>query len=124
MKARPASLAPACECMSTRPDPVLLFETSCRLVSQYHQQYHLRINTATKLLQAMRNNPRDWSMDQVLSVAQRYDIEARNNGGSHHVLSHPTLSEALTVPAHRPIKPIYIKRLLQLIDQLTKEPTP
>ena len=83
------------------------------------------MNTATKLLLAMRNNPRDWSMEQVLSLAQRYSFEVRSNGGSHHVLSHPALAETLTVPAHRPIKPIYIKRLLQLIDQVRdKEPMP
>lgn len=76
------------------------------------------MNTVAKLLQAMRNNPRDWSMDQVLTVAQRYGFEVRSSGGSHHVLSHPALGEALTVPARRPIKPIYIMRLLALIEQV------
>jgi hypothetical protein len=27
------------------------------------------------------------------------------------------LEEALTVPAHRPIKPVYVRRLLKLIDK-------
>ena len=83
------------------------------------------MHTATKLLPAMRNTPRDWSIEQVFSDALRYGFEVRSNGSSHHVLSHPALSETLTVPAHRPIKPIYIKRLWQLIDQVRdKEPMP
>ena len=66
------------------------------------------MNAATKLLQSMRNNPRDWAMDQVLTVAQRYGFEVRSSGGSHHVPSHPDLIESLTVPARRPIKPVYV----------------
>lgn len=66
----------------------------------------------------MRNNPPDWAMDQVLTVAKRYGFEVRSSGGSHHVLSHPDLIESLTLPARRPIKPVYIRRLLALIDQV------
>jgi predicted RNA binding protein YcfA (HicA-like mRNA interferase family) len=37
-------------------------------------------------------------------------------GGSHVVFEHPRLAEALSVPARRPIKPVYIRRFVALID--------
>jgi hypothetical protein len=76
------------------------------------------MNTAAKLLAAMRQNPKDWAMAKLLTVARQYDIEVRSSGGSHHVFSHPSVKDTLSVPAHRPIKAIYIKRFLALIDQI------
>jgi len=76
------------------------------------------MNTATKLLEAMRKNPLDWRMEQLLKVARLHGFEVRNHGGSHHVFSHQSLVDTLSVPAHKPIKPLYIKRFCALIDQL------
>jgi hypothetical protein len=76
------------------------------------------MNTAAKLLTAMRQNPKDWAMAKLLTVARQYDIEVRSSGGSHHVFSHPSVKDTLSVPAHRPIKAVYIKRFLALIDQI------
>ena len=77
------------------------------------------MNTALKLLQAMRRNPAgDWQMSDLLSLARRYGLNVRSTGGSHHVFSHVQLLDTLTVPARRPIKAIYIKQFLLLIDAL------
>ena len=76
------------------------------------------MNTATKLLNAMRQNPNDWVMAKLLSVAGQYGLEVRSTGGSHHVFSHWAVKDPLSVPAHRPIKAIYIKRFVALIDQI------
>ena len=76
------------------------------------------MSTATKLLAAMRQNPTDRTMAQVLTVAQRHGVEVRSTGGSHHVFSRTGVRDALTVPARRPIKAVYIKRFLALIDQI------
>ncbi len=57
-------------------------------------------------------------MAKLLTVARQYDIEVRSSGGSHHIFSHPSVKDTLSVPAHRPIKAIYIKRFLALIDQI------
>lgn len=76
------------------------------------------MNTKSKQLSAMRNNPRDWSMDQLLSVAAQYGVECRSHGGSHHVFSHPAVPESLCVPAHRPIKPVYVRHFVALIDKV------
>lgn len=69
-----------------------------------------------KLLEAMRNNPRDWRIDDLISVARQFDIECRNHGGSHHVFSYPGIEDDVSVPAHRPVKPIYIRQFLLLVD--------
>ena len=71
-----------------------------------------------KTLAKMRNNPRDWRIDELVSVAALYGIEIRNDGGSHHVFSHPSVLQAVCIPAHRPVKPLYVRQLLALIDQI------
>ena len=76
------------------------------------------MNAATKLLDAMRHNPNDWVMAKLLTIAKQYGLEVRSTGGSHHVFSHPLVKDPLSVPAHRPIKAIYIKRFVLLIDQI------
>lgn len=74
------------------------------------------MNKRVKLLDAMRNNPRDLRIDDLLVVARQFDIECRNNGGSHHVFGFPNVGMDVTVPAHRPIKPVYIRQFLLLVD--------
>jgi len=76
------------------------------------------VKTATKLLNAMRQNPNDWAMAKLLTVAKQYGLEVRSTGGSHHVFSHLSVKDPLSVPAHRPIKALYIKRFVALIDQI------
>jgi len=69
----------------------------------------------------MRNNPRDWRIDDLLTVAGRYGVTVRNSGGSHHVFSALGVAESLCVPAHRPIKPVYIKRFIVMIDTIKEK---
>ena len=57
-------------------------------------------------------------MPNLLTVARQYGLEVRSTGGSHHVFSHPSVRDILSVPAHRPIKAIYIKRFVALIEQI------
>lgn len=76
------------------------------------------MNKQTKLLDAMRNNPRDWRIDDLISVARQFEIGCRNHGGSHHIFSYPGVEDDVSVPAHRPIKPIYIRQFLILVDSV------
>lgn len=80
------------------------------------------MTTADKTLDRMRNNPRDWRIDDLLTVAGRYGIEVRNSGGSHHIFSAAGCTESLCVPAHRPIKPVYVKRFIAMIDGMKENP--
>jgi acyl-coenzyme A synthetase/AMP-(fatty) acid ligase len=45
-----------------------------------------------------------------------YGVRCRKPGGSHVIFEHPAVAEALSVPARRPIKPIYVMRFVRLID--------
>lgn len=81
------------------------------------------MTAADKTLDRMRNNPHDWRIDDLLTVAERYGVDVRNNGGSHHVFSAAGIADSLCVPAHRPVKPVYIKRFIAMIDTI-KERTP
>ena len=74
-----------------------------------------------KHIEKMRTNPKDWRIEQLETVARKYGINVRKSGGSHVVFEHPDWIEQLCVPAHRPIKPIYVKRFLKLIESLEEE---
>lgn len=72
---------------------------------------------AEKTLTAMRENPRaDWRIGQLESVAKAFGVNVRKSGGSYVVFEHRSSIEALSVPARRPIKPIYVQRFVLLID--------
>lgn len=74
---------------------------------------------ADKLLHKMRQNPRaDWTIDDVKRVLCGRGCKVRSTGGSHHVFTHPATDFILTVPANRPIKPIYITRVVAMADEI------
>jgi hypothetical protein len=73
-----------------------------------------------KLLSKLRNNPQDWQIETLKELAARYDIQWRQPGTSHVTFRHQNGAK-LTVPARRPIKPIYIKKFIQLIDETEGE---
>jgi predicted RNA binding protein YcfA (HicA-like mRNA interferase family) len=73
---------------------------------------------ADKTLEKMRNNPKDWQIADLEGIAGRHGISVRKGKGSHVVFTHPSWVEMLTVPAHRPVKPVYVKKLVSLIDAL------
>jgi hypothetical protein len=76
------------------------------------------MNKRVKLLDAMRNNPRDWRIADLLSVSSHYGMQCRSYGGSHYIFSYPGVDFDLSVPAHRPIKPVYIRQFIALIDRI------
>jgi hypothetical protein len=68
-----------------------------------------------KLIERMRNNPRDWRIEDVKTVADYYLIDYRQPDGSHVTFRFINATK-LTVPAHKPIKAIYIKKFIALLD--------
>jgi len=73
----------------------------------------------SKLLEKMRRNPRaDWKIRDFETLAAQHGFRVRKSGGSHVVFLHDDLQEALTVPARRPIKPVYVQRFVKLVDKL------
>lgn len=72
------------------------------------------MSKADKILEKMRINPQDWRIDQLKTVASAYRIEWRQQGTSHVVFVRKD-GRTLPVPAHRPIKPIYIKKFVDFV---------
>ena len=73
-----------------------------------------------KLIQRMRNNPLNWRIEDIKMLAQRYHIDFRQPGKSHVTFRFPS-GQKLTVPAHKPIKPVYIKQFIELFDEEQKK---
>jgi hypothetical protein len=63
----------------------------------------------------MKTNPRDWRIESLKSVAAANKIAFRQPGGSHVIFRH-TNGAMSSVPAHRPIKPVYIKKFVRFIE--------
>lgn len=80
-----------------------------------YRQYYAIVNTATKLLVAMRRHPLDWQIGQLQTVARQHGIDWRQEGSSHCVFIRAD-GRTLPVPAHRPVKPVYVKKFVRLVD--------
>jgi hypothetical protein len=70
---------------------------------------------AEKILKKMKANPQDWRIERLKSVAEANNIAFRQPGGSHVIFRHAN-GAMLSVPAHRPIKSVYIKKFVRLIE--------
>lgn len=66
----------------------------------------------------MRNNPRDWRIEDLKIIADKVGMSYRQPGTSH-VTFRAKAGRMLTVPAKKPIKPIYIKLFVELVDEIT-----
>lgn len=71
----------------------------------------------SKRLEKMREKQTDWRIEDLTTIADSLGVAHRSTGGSHVVFRHPHCSH-LTVPARRPIKPIYIRLFLELIEKV------
>jgi hypothetical protein len=75
-----------------------------------------------KLLERMRRNPRDWRIEDVEAVCASFGVACTPpRKGSHYKVKHESHADILTVPARRPIKPVYIEALVRLIDAVVRE---
>ena len=73
------------------------------------------MNAAAKLLASMRRNPLDWQIGDLQAVARQNNLDWRHQKSSHCVFIRED-GRTLSVPAHRPIKPIYVRKFVDLID--------
>jgi len=48
-------------------------------------------------------------------------VRAGRGGGSHYKVAHAQMAEKLTIPYKRPIKPVYIRKLVAFIDAVRKQ---
>ena len=73
---------------------------------------------ADKALQKMRKRQLGWRIEKLQAVADANGVEWRRpgRGGSHAIFGAPGVREIVSVPAKRPIKPVYIRHFVALID--------
>ena len=77
------------------------------------------MTTGDKLLERMRANPRDWRIEDIITVCRATGVECSSpRKGSHYKVKHASMPEILTIPAHRPIKPVYVRELVAFVDQV------
>ncbi len=76
-----------------------------------------------KRLQRIRQNPKNVSLDDLRSVLEDYGFEYQRTVGSHYTFSYMLSGETkiFVVPFERPVKAIYVKRAIKLIDQIIEE---
>ncbi len=74
------------------------------------------MSKADKTLDRMLANPRDWRIEQLKSLADAHGVAHRQPGTSHVTFRHPNGAK-LTVPAHKPIAPEYVKKFVRLLTQ-------
>ena len=72
------------------------------------------MSNAQKILDDMARHPHDWRIEQVITVASAYGLTVHCPGGSHHIVRHRN-GRKISIPAHRPIKPTYIRQFVRLV---------
>jgi hypothetical protein len=75
------------------------------------------MSAADKRLAKMRQNPKaDWHIDDLKSVARAKGIEWRQPGTSH-VTFRCDDGAKITVPARKPIKPVYVRLFVEFVEK-------
>ena len=67
----------------------------------------------------MRSNPKaDWQIGDVEKACLEVGLTCiKPKGGSHYKVGAASGGKRYTIPARRPIKPIYIIKLVEFLDQ-------
>lgn len=79
----------------------------------------------SRRLDAMRRHPSgDWRIDDVTALCREFGVfcEPPRGGGSHYKVAHPRMAEKLTIPFKRPIKAVYIRKLVAFVDDVRALP--
>ena len=72
----------------------------------------------SRILSDMGTNPRaDWTIGDIERICSHYGIDCvpPTGGGSHYKINSRHLEGILTVPAKRPIKPVYIRKFTSYV---------
>lgn len=72
-----------------------------------------------KTIERMRANPKaDWQIGDVEKACREVGVVCmKPSGGSHFKIGNPGGGRRLTIPARRPIKPVYITLLVRFLDE-------
>jgi hypothetical protein len=70
---------------------------------------------AAKIAERMKNNPRDWRVEDLKVVAGHFGITWRHHGTSHVVFINGQ-GKVAPVPAAKPILAVYVRNFLKLLE--------
>jgi predicted RNA binding protein YcfA (HicA-like mRNA interferase family) len=74
-----------------------------------------------KRLRKMRDNPKaDWRIEQFKALAEQFGVQWRQPGTSHVTFVAPN-GESVTVPSHKPVKPVYVRRFVAMLAGLEED---
>lgn len=71
------------------------------------------MSKAQQLMQALADQPRDWTTDQVQEVANAFGLKLHTPTSGYAVVRH-TNGAKISVAAGRVLQPIYLTKLLRL----------
>ena len=74
-----------------------------------------------KVLWKMKRNPRDWRIGDLETIASRLDMRIHKGVGNHVIFRHQSSSRALSVPANRPVKPVYVRKFLNMVNEIISQ---
>ena len=83
----------------------------------------VELSKRRKRLERIRRNPTNVSLEELRSLLDDYGFQYRQTVGSHDTFRYRLLGEfrLFVLQLHRPLKTIYVKRAVKLIDQIIEE---
>ena len=70
-----------------------------------------------KLLRQIRKNPKNVRFEDLDRLLRLCGFEERHAGGSHYTYKHKGCRVILTVPRHKSIGEVYVKKALTIIEE-------
>ncbi|TEB08757.1 hypothetical protein Pmgp_03653 [Pelotomaculum propionicicum] len=78
-----------------------------------------------KLYERIVNNPKDVNFEELDKLLKKNGVTRRqpSGGSSHYIYYHPELppGDKLSIPKAKPIKAIYVKEAINLINKIQEE---
>ena len=75
------------------------------------------MSKAAKALERLLRGSSDasFTFEELRRVLLQVGFEERAPKGSHYTFAHPDVPSILTIPKHKPLKPVYVRRARALI---------
>ena len=85
----------------------------CIIINVYKD---LSMSKKEKLVQAIVNNPTNVKFEELKKILESIGYTSINRGGSHYVFTQKGCP-SLTIPYKRPVKVVYVKQVIQIIEE-------
>jgi predicted RNA binding protein YcfA (HicA-like mRNA interferase family) len=73
-----------------------------------------------KLIEAIKNNSTNVKFEDLKKILENMGYTSINRGGSHYLFTKKD-STSLTIPYKKPVKVIYVKQVIQIIEEEKNE---